>query len=150
VRNLNPADIRVVVKLPKNVGFDADQSTLDMTLTPRGKDTVPVKEHATLKLLAKGRYVPAHVPVAEKGDLWYLTELSADGQRAFRDLQLKLAGDDVKQRYKHLSLNVSISLPGTNEKILSTTRLTVWLHLNQDDDYFPLFEDLKLSGSKKG
>jgi hypothetical protein len=33
VRNLNPADIRVVVKLPKNVGFDADQSTLDMTLS---------------------------------------------------------------------------------------------------------------------
>lgn len=153
LRNLDPADIRVVVKLPEDVGFDAEKSTFDVMITPKTKGTAPVKKHATLKLLAKGRYVPAHVPVAEKGDIWYLTELSPDGQRAFRDLQLKLAGHDVEKRYDTARINVSVTFGSSADataKIMKGLKLTVWLHLNRDDDYFPLLEDLALQPSSAG
>jgi hypothetical protein len=145
--NLNPADIRVVIKLPENLQFVPEKATLVSTLTPRAAGAKPLVERAPLVLLKKGRYVPAHVPVAQAGYVWYLTALSAEGQTAFRELQQELIAGDFKQRFKGWEMSVKIPFPGANKQQLEHARWSVWLHLNPDDDYFPLFKNAALASN---
>jgi hypothetical protein len=140
LQTLNPADIRVAVKLPGNLEFEPNQTMLDVTLTPKDSKQEIIHEHAQLMLLNQGRFVPADVPVAGAGETWYLMKLDPAGLKSFQDFQQRL-GPDVETRYDSFSFNAKIQLG--NEKIPVGTHfeLSVWLRLAKDEDYFALLKD---------
>ncbi|MGH8413795.1 MAG: hypothetical protein ACRESX_03600 [Gammaproteobacteria bacterium] len=143
LKTLNPVDIRVVVKLPEKLQFEPDKTTLDVALTPKDVRQTVLEEHASLILLNQGRSVPADVQMAKQGEIWYLMKLNPDGVKSFLDFQQQLA-PDIKQHYKSFTISTHLNFGNTNKNELKNLKLTVWLRMKKDEDYFPLLENAAL------
>lgn len=144
LESLNPADIRVAVKLPGSLKFEPNQTMLDVTLTPKDPKQEIIHEHARLMLLNQGRFVPADVPVADAGETWYLMKLDPAGLKSFQDFQRRL-GPDAEDRYDSLSFDAKIQFDKGTFRTGAHFSLSVWLRLKRDDDYFALLKDTPLT-----
>jgi len=143
LKTLNPADIRVVVKLPEKLQFKPDKTTLDVTLTPKDARQKVLEEHASLMLVTQGRSVPANIPAAEQSEILYLMKLNPELVKSFRDFQEQLS-PDMKLHYKSLAISVHISFGNANTSDLKNLKVTVWLRMKRDEDYFLLLENAAL------
>lgn len=140
LKTLNPADVRVVMKLPEKLQYEPDKTTLDVTLVPKDKQQQVLKEHASLMLVDQGRTVPADVPAAKPGDVWYLMKLNPAGVESFQDFQQRLL-PDMKQHYKTLTMSVHFGFGKADMRNLKGLKVSVWLRMKKDEDYFPLLEN---------
>lgn len=147
LQTLNPADIRVAVKLPVKPKLEPNQTMLDVTLTPKDRKQEAVHEHAQLMLLDQGRFVPANVPVARNGEIWYLMKLDPAGLKSFQDFQQRL-GPDAEARYDSFEFNATIQFADQSIPVGTQIELSVWLRLAKDDDYFALLKDAPLTFSQ--
>lgn len=147
LKTLNPADIRVVVKVPDVLKFEPDQTNLDLTLTPEDTKQKVLHEQGKLVLVKQGRFVPADVPVAEPGETLYLMKLDPGGLESFRAFQQRL-DPDVEQHYK--AANFSANIRFANEAAVNNAgfQITVWLRLQRDQGYFALLKDAPLKFSQ--
>ena len=143
VKALDPATIRVAIKLPTKLEFEPEKTTLDIELKPKDMQVQPLHERANLVLLSKGAEISAGVPAAEPGYIWYLLKLSLGGISSFKDFQHRLT-PDIKQRYKSITLNVNWSTPNFDAFRSTAYLLTVWLRLQKNKGYFPLFENARV------